>query len=42
MSGYSGSQLSERAQAAGIIAVLRKPLVRREIAEPVAQALQGP
>jgi signal transduction histidine kinase/ActR/RegA family two-component response regulator len=41
MSGYSGSQLSERARAAGIIAVLRKPLVRRDIAEPVAQALQG-
>jgi PAS domain S-box-containing protein len=41
MSGYSGSQLSEQAQAAGVIDVLRKPLVRREIAEPVARALQG-
>ena len=42
MSGYSGPQLSERAQAVGIIAdVLRKPLARREIAEPVARALQA-
>jgi predicted ATPase/signal transduction histidine kinase/ActR/RegA family two-component response regulator len=41
MSGYSGTQLSERAQAAGVIDVLRKPLVRRDIAEPVARALQA-
>jgi predicted ATPase/signal transduction histidine kinase/ActR/RegA family two-component response regulator len=41
MSGYSGPQLTERAQAAGVSDVLRKPLVRREIAEPVARALQG-
>jgi signal transduction histidine kinase len=41
MSGYSGAQLSERAQAAGVIEVLRKPLVRRDIAEPVARALQA-
>ena len=41
MSGYSGTQLNERAQAAGIIDVLRKPLVRRDIAEPVARALHG-
>ena len=40
MSGYSGTQLSERAQAAGVIDVLRKPLVRRDIAEPVARALR--
>jgi predicted ATPase/signal transduction histidine kinase len=40
MSGYSGTQLSERAQAAGIIDVRRKPLVRRDIAEPVARALR--
>jgi len=40
MSGYSGPQMSERAQAAGIIDVLRKPLVRRDIAESVARALQ--
>ncbi|MDB6043847.1 MAG: multi-sensor signal transduction multi-kinase [Gammaproteobacteria bacterium] len=41
MSGYSGPQLSERAQAAGVIDVLRKPLIRRDIAEPVARALQA-
>ncbi|HTB66623.1 MAG TPA: AAA family ATPase [Steroidobacteraceae bacterium] len=39
MSGYSDTQLSERARAAGVIDVLRKPLVRRDIAEPVARAL---
>jgi CheY-like chemotaxis protein/two-component sensor histidine kinase len=41
MSGYGGAQLSERAQAAGVIDVLHKPLVRRDIAEPVARALQA-
>ncbi len=41
MSGYSGTHLSERAQAAGIIHVCRKPLVRRDIAEPVARALHA-
>jgi signal transduction histidine kinase/ActR/RegA family two-component response regulator len=41
MSGYSGAQLNERAQAVGIIDVLRKPLVQRDIAVPVARALQG-
>ena len=41
MSGYGGVQLSERAQAAGVIDVLHKPLVRRDIAEPVARALQA-
>jgi len=41
MSGYGGAQLSERAQAAGVIDVLRKPHIRREIAEPVARALQA-
>jgi FixJ family two-component response regulator len=41
MSGYSGTQLSERAQAAGVIDVLHKPLVRRDVAEPVARALQA-
>jgi predicted ATPase/signal transduction histidine kinase/CheY-like chemotaxis protein len=40
MSGYSDTQLGERAQAAGVIDVLRKPLVRRDIAEPVARALR--
>ena len=42
MSGYGGPQLSERAQAARVIEVLRKPLVRRDIAEPVARALRAP
>ena len=41
MSGCGGAQLSERAQAAGVIEVLRKPLVRRDIAEPVARALHA-
>jgi signal transduction histidine kinase len=41
MSGYSGAQLNERAQAVGIIDVLHKPLIRRDIAEPVARALQA-
>ena len=40
MSGYSDAQLGERAQSAGVIDVLRKPLVRRDIAEPVARALR--
>ena len=39
MSGYSSAQLIEQAQAAGVIEVLRKPLVRRDIAGPVARAL---
>jgi signal transduction histidine kinase/DNA-binding response OmpR family regulator len=41
MSGYSGAQLRERAKAAGVFEVLRKPLVRRDIAEPVARALRA-
>ena len=41
MSGYSDTQLSARARAAGVIDVLRKPLVRRDIAEAVARALQA-
>jgi PAS domain S-box-containing protein len=41
MSGYGGSQLSERAEAAGVIEVLRKPLVRRDVAEPIARALHA-
>src|SRR5216684_9215289 len=40
MSGYSGAQLTERARAAGAGEVLRKPLVRRDIAEALARALQ--
>jgi signal transduction histidine kinase/CheY-like chemotaxis protein len=39
MSGYSDTQLSERARAAGIMDLLRKPLARRDIAEPIARAL---
>jgi CheY-like chemotaxis protein len=42
MSGYSGTQLSERAHAAGVMDVLRKPLVRRDIARAVARALKMP
>jgi CheY-like chemotaxis protein len=41
MSGYGGAQLSARAQAAGINEVVRKPLVRRDIAEPIARALHA-
>jgi signal transduction histidine kinase/CheY-like chemotaxis protein len=41
MSGYSGALLSERAQAAEVIDVLRKPLVRRDIAVPVARILRA-
>jgi signal transduction histidine kinase len=41
MSGYSSAQLNEHAQAVGIIDVLRKPLIRRDIAEPIARALQA-
>jgi CheY-like chemotaxis protein len=41
MSGYSGALLSERAQAAEVSDVLRKPLVRRDIAIPVSRSLQS-
>jgi nitrogen-specific signal transduction histidine kinase/CheY-like chemotaxis protein len=41
MSGYTGTQLSERAQAAGVTDLLRKPLVRRDIAESIARALHA-
>jgi PAS domain S-box-containing protein len=40
MSGYSGAQLTERAQASGVAQVLRKPLVRRDIAEALGRALR--
>jgi FixJ family two-component response regulator len=40
MSGYSGAQLTARARAAGAAEVLRKPLVRRDIAEALARALR--
>jgi CheY-like chemotaxis protein len=41
VSGYSSTQLGERAQAAGVFDVLRKPLLRRDIAESVARALHA-
>jgi len=40
MSGYSGAQLTERARAVGVAELLRKPLVRRDIAEALARALR--
>jgi PAS domain S-box-containing protein len=42
MSGYSGAQLTERARAAGVADLLRKPLVRRDIAEALGRALRPP
>jgi PAS domain S-box-containing protein len=39
MSGYSGPHLTERAHAAGVCDILRKPLVGRDIAESLARAL---
>ena len=41
MSGYAGSQLTQRAAAIGIREVLRKPLQRRDLAESLARVL-GP
>ena len=37
MSGYAGSQLTQRAAAIGIREVLRKPLQRRDLAESLAR-----
>ncbi len=39
MSGYGGSQLTERAGAIGVNEVLRKPLQRRDIADSLARVL---
>ncbi|MGZ5145579.1 MAG: ATP-binding protein [Burkholderiales bacterium] len=39
MSGYAGKQLADRARAAGVTEVLRKPLVLRDIAEALARVL---
>jgi signal transduction histidine kinase/ActR/RegA family two-component response regulator len=39
MSGYSGTQLAERAHAAGIGEILRKPLESRDLADALARAL---
>jgi PAS domain S-box-containing protein len=41
MSGYSGAQLTERARAVGVAELLRKPLVRRDIAEALGRALRS-
>ena len=41
MSGYSGAQLTGRARAIGVAEVLRKPLVRRDIAEALGRALRS-
>jgi signal transduction histidine kinase/ActR/RegA family two-component response regulator len=40
MSGYGGAQLAERAAAAGVVEVLRKPLQRRDLAEALARTLR--
>jgi CheY-like chemotaxis protein len=39
MSGYAGKQLADRARAAGVTEVLRKPLVIRDIAEALTRVL---
>jgi signal transduction histidine kinase/ActR/RegA family two-component response regulator len=41
MTGYGGPQLTERAAAAGIAEVLRKPLQKREIAEALSRWLDA-
>lgn len=41
MSGHGGADLSERARAAGVNSVIRKPLVRSDIAVPLANAVQA-
>jgi signal transduction histidine kinase len=40
MSGYSAAQLTDRAHAAGVDEVLRKPLVCRDLAEALSRALR--
>jgi nitrogen-specific signal transduction histidine kinase/CheY-like chemotaxis protein len=40
MSGYGGAQLAERAAAAAIPEVLRKPLQRRDLSEALARTLR--
>jgi DNA-binding NtrC family response regulator len=40
MSGYGGTQLTARAAANGVNAVLRKPLRSRELAETLARVLE--
>lgn len=41
MSGFGGPQLHERAQAAGIRELLRKPLQRKDLAECLGRVLPG-
>jgi len=41
MSGYRGPQLNASAQAAGVIGILHKPLLARDIAESLARALSA-
>ncbi len=41
MSGYGGSQLAERAAAAGVRGVLSKPLQKRDLAESLSKLLSG-
>jgi len=41
MSGHGGPQLAERAAAAGVRDVLRKPLQKRDLAESLAKLLAG-
>jgi FixJ family two-component response regulator len=40
MSGYGGGQLAERAAAAGVLEVLRKPVQRHDLSEALARALR--
>ena len=41
-SGYGGPQLEARAAAAGITVLVKKPLVRAELAQAIARALRTP
>jgi CheY-like chemotaxis protein len=41
MSGYGGADLLERAAAAGVSEVLRKPLQKRELAEALAKVMNA-
>jgi len=42
MSGFGGTQLQQRAQAAGVRRVLAKPLQRDELARAIADGLAEP
>jgi hypothetical protein len=42
MSGYGGAQLTTRAAELGINEVLRKPLLRRDLAESLAHVFGSP